>query len=228
MKIFLDSANIDEIKKLEQLDLLDGVSLNLVSLKKEFLRQGFEVAQDDKNEYNQRYLEHIRAISTICGIDRSVFVLIPTIEYKKTIQESEKVLSVADNISIKLPITWDNLIVCKEFSKKNIPVNMSLCGSVNQALLVAKTGAKYVSCLLGQFDDIGQDGTNLFEDIRHMCDNYSAFEMEIVAESIRNPIHVAKLMKTGIDAITITLKVFDQLYKNPITEINLQKITNGK
>jgi len=140
---------------------------------------------------------------------------------KNMIKEGLKLHDIAHNICIKLPLTMEGLKACKYFSDEGIQTNVTLCFSAAQAILAAKAGATYISPFIGRLDDVSQNGLDLIADIRAIYDNYPEFETEILAASIRNPIHIIESAKIGADVATIPGKVFKQLVSHPLTDKGL-------
>jgi len=204
MKFFIDTANIEQIKDANELGVLDGVTTN-PSL----------IAREDK-PFNELLKE-------ICSIvDGPVSAEVTATEHKLMVEEGLKLARIADNIAIKLPITRDGIKACVDLAGENIPVNMTLCFSPMQALLVAKAGAAFVSPFVGRLDDISHDGMQLIRDIVTIYNNYG-FETEVLVASIRNPIHVFEAALAGADVATIPHDVIDKLLKHPLTDIGLAK-----
>jgi|TARA_Y100000389_G_scaffold47840_1_gene43036 transaldolase len=203
MQFFIDTANIEEIKELSNSGLVDGVTTNPSLIAKE----------------NGNFFEILQEITKITNGPVSAEVV--ATESSNMIKEGLKLAKIADNICIKLPLTMEGLKACKYFSNENIATNVTLCFSSSQAILAAKAGATYVSPFLGRLDDISFNGLNLISDIREIYDNYPEFETEILAASIRNPIHLTESAKIGADVATIPGKVFKQLVSHPLTDKGL-------
>lgn len=203
MKFFLDSTNIDEIKKANLSGLIDGVTTN-PSL----------VAKSGKGA-----VEVISEITKIINGDVSAEVF--SNDYETIIKEAEILYNISNNIVLKLPLTEDGLRACKYFSDKGKKTNVTLCFSANQALLAAKAGATYISPFIGRLDDIGEDGIELIYDIREIYDNYN-FETKILAASVRNTNHVKNCAKAGADYITLPYKIFEKLYSHDLTDKGLE------
>ena len=204
MKFFVDSADVNEIKSLAEIGLVDGVTTN-PSLVAKTGRDFKEILQE------------------ICQIiPHSVSAEVTAIEAKEMLKEAEELCKIGDNITIKLPLTWDGLKACKHLSSQNIKVNVTLCFSASQALLAAKCGASYISPFIGRFDDIGIDGLNLIEEIRVIYDNYPQYDTEIIVASVRNPIHLIESAKMGADIATIPPQLIKQLVKHPLTDRGLE------
>jgi transaldolase len=203
MQFFIDTANIEEIKELSNSGLVDGVTTN-PSL----------IAKEDGN-----FFEIIKAITEI--VEGPVSAEVVAKDAKNMIKEGLKLHDIAHNICIKLPLTMEGLKACKYFSDEGIQTNVTLCFSAAQAILAAKAGATYISPFIGRLDDISQNGLDLIADIRAIYDNYPEFETEILAASIRNPIHIIESAKIGADVATIPGKVFKQLVSHPLTDKGL-------
>jgi len=142
-------------------------------------------------------------------------------EYSGMIEEGKRLRQYGENVVVKVPMTPDGLKACKYLSSQGIPVNVTLVFSPNQALLAAKSGAKYVSPFIGRLDDIGQDGMSLIEDIRAIFDNYD-FKTQILVASIRHPMHVVEAAKIGADVVTLPPAVLDKMLQHPLTDIGLE------
>ena len=200
MKIFLDSANISEIEEINSLGIIDGITTNPSLIAK------------NQSEFRS-------TITAICKIIHSdVSVEVTANDYENMILQANSFMKIADNIVVKLPMTWDGLKVCKQISKEGTKVNMTLCFSANQALLAAKAGATYISPFIGRLDDIGQDGMALIQVIRRIYDNYKdIYNTKILAASIRSPHHVYLSALYGADVATISGKIIKQLLDHPLT-----------
>jgi transaldolase len=203
MQFFIDTANIEEIKELSNSGLVDGVTTN-PSL----------IAKEDGN-----FFEIIKTITEI--VEGPVSAEVVAKDTENMIKEGLKLYDIADNICIKLPLTMEGLKACKYFSDKGIQTNVTLCFSAAQAILAAKAGATYISPFIGRLDDISHNGLDLIADIRAIYDNYPEFETEILAASIRTPIHIIESAKIGADVATIPGKVFKQLISHPLTDKGL-------
>jgi len=204
MKFFIDTANIEEIKKAKDMGLLDGVTTNpsLVS----------------KEGRNFREL-----IKEICGIvDGPVNGEVVSTDSKGMINEARELAKLADNMVIKIPLIKDGLKAVKVLAEEGIKTNVTLCFSPIQALMAAKAGAAYISPFVGRLDDISHMGMELVEQIIAIYDNYG-YETEVIVASIRNPIHVLEAALMSADISTIPFKVMEQLIKHPLTDIGLEK-----
>ncbi|PIN95538.1 MAG: fructose-6-phosphate aldolase, partial [Nitrosopumilus sp. CG10_big_fil_rev_8_21_14_0_10_33_7] len=181
MKIFLDSANLESIRKFNDMGLLDGITTNPSLMSKE----------------GGNPKDVMQEITKIIKGDVSLEVV--STEYSGMIEEGKRLRQYGENVVVKVPMTSDGLKACKSLTSEGIPVNVTLVFSPNQALLAAKSGAKYVSPFIGRLDDIGQDGMNLIRDIKTIFKNYPEFKTQILVASIRHPIHVIDAAKIGAD-----------------------------
>jgi transaldolase len=204
MKIFLDTANLDSIRKYNDMGLLDGITTNPSLMSKE--------GGNPKN-----VMEEITKI-----IKGDVSLEVVSTEYSGMMEEGKRLREYGDNVVVKVPMTPDGLKACKSFSSEGIPVNVTLIFSANQALLAAKSGARYVSPFIGRLDDVGQDGMNLIKDIKQIFDNYPQFKTQILVASIRHPVHVVDAAKIGADVVTLPPTVLDKMMKHPLTKIGLE------
>jgi len=203
MKIFLDTANLESIRKFNDMGLLDGITTNPSLMSKE--------GGNPKD-----IMEEITKI-----IKGDVSLEVVSTEYSGMIEEGKRLRQYGKNVVVKVPMTPDGLKACKHLSSEGIPVNVTLIFSPNQALLAAKSGAKYVSPFIGRLDDIGQDGMKLIEDIKKIFLNYKFTTMILVA-SIRHPIHVIDAAKIGADVVTLPPTVLDKMLQHPLTDIGLE------
>jgi len=203
MKIFLDTANLESIRKFNDMGLLDGITTNpsLMSM--------------ESGNPKDRMAE----ITKIIKGDVSLEVL--STEYSGMLDEGRTLRSYGDNVVVKVPMTPDGLKACKSLTAEGIPVNVTLIFSSNQAILAAKAGAKYVSPFIGRLDDIGQDGMQLIKEIKTIFSNYS-FKTQILVASIRHPLHVVDAAKIGADVVTLPPAVLDKMLKHPLTDIGLK------
>ena len=203
MKIFLDTANLESIRKFNDMGLLDGITTNPSLMSKE------------KGNPKDAMAE----ITKIINGDVSLEVL--STEYSGMLDEGRNLRNYGDNVVVKVPMTPDGLKACKSLTAENIPVNVTLIFSSNQAILAAKAGAKYVSPFIGRLDDIGQDGMHLIKEIKTIFSNYN-FETQILVASIRHPLHVIEAAKIGADVVTLPPAVLDKMLKHPLTDIGLK------
>ncbi|WP_234111030.1 MULTISPECIES: fructose-6-phosphate aldolase [Chryseobacterium] len=207
MKFFIDTANLDQIREAQELGILDGVTTNPSLMAKEGISG------------KEAILNHYR---TICEIvedgDISAEVLGTT--YDEMIKEGEELAAIHPNIVVKIPMIKDGVKALKYFADKGIRTNCTLIFSAGQALIAAKAGANYVSPFLGRLDDISVDGMNLIEEIRVIFDNYM-FDTEILAASIRSPMHIINCAKIGADVVTSPLASILNLLSHPLTDKGL-------
>lgn len=203
MKIFLDSCDVDAIKKYNELGIVDGVTTNPSII----ARSGNDL------------LEVVKSICDIISTSVSVEVL--SLNFEDMVDEGMKLADIASQVTIKLPITYAGLKACYALSEKNISVNMTLCFSPTQALLAEKAGASYVSPFIGRFDDMGRDGIELIAEICAIYENYPDINTQIIAASVRNPLHVIEAGKLGVDIVTVPPRLIDQMINNPLTEKGL-------
>jgi len=202
MKFFVDSANIDEIREVHALGLLDGVTTN-PSLILKSGRQMLEV------------------IAEICAlVEGPVSAEVAATDFDEMMREAQILTKIADNICIKLPLTLDGLKACKALSLQGHKTNMTLCFSATQALLAAKAGASFISPFIGRLDDIGLDGLELIGEIRTLYDNYD-FDTEILAASVRSVNHVKDCALIGADVATVPPAIFKSLIAHPLTDKGL-------
>lgn len=204
MKIFLDTANLELIRKYNDMGLLDGITTNPSLMSKE--------GRNPKD-----VMEEITKI-----IKGDVSLEVVNTDYAGMIEEGKRLRQYGENVVVKVPMTADGLKACKHLSSEGIPVNVTLIFSANQALLAAKSGAKYVSPFIGRLDDIGKDGMNLIRDIKIIFDNYKDdFKTQILVASIRHPIHVVDAAKVGAHVVTLPPTVLDKMLQHPLTDIGL-------
>ena len=204
MQFFVDTAEIEDIKKLHEMGLLDGVTTN-PSL----------VAKSGRN-----FKEVIKEICAV--VPGPVSAEVSATDYDAIMKEGEVLAKLADNVVVKLPLTIDGLKACKVFSGRGVKTNVTLCFSPNQALLAAKCGATYISPFIGRLDDINLDGVELIEQIRQIYDNYN-FTTQILAASIRTPNHVTEVALAGADVATIPPAVIYKLADHPLTKSGLEQ-----
>jgi len=203
MEFFLDTGIIAEIKEAVSLGIIDGVTTNPSLIAKTGRKQE----------------DVIREISEI--IDGPISAEVIALDLEGMIKEGEELSKIHKNVVIKLPLTEAGITACAYFSKKNIKTNVTLCFSMNQALLAAKAGATYISPFIGRLDDIGHNGNDLILEIRRMYDNYG-FTTKILAASIRHASHVREVALIGADVGTMPLSVIKSLYKHPLTTNGLE------
>ncbi len=204
MKFFVDTAEIDAIAELNDLGMVDGVTTNPSLI----LKSGRDIMEVTKE---------------ICGIVAGpVSAEVVALEADAMVAEGRKLAEIAENITVKLPLTWDGLKACKILSSEGKMVNVTLCFSANQALLAAKAGATFISPFIGRLDDISIDGMDLIQDIRTIYDNYG-FETQILAASIRSIAHVQDCALIGADVMTAPPDVIRKLATHPLTDKGLEQ-----
>ena len=204
MKFFVDTAETDAIAELHDLGMVDGVTTNPSLI----LKSGRDI------------LEVTREICEL--VPGPVSAEVVALEADAMIAEGRKLAEIAQNITVKLPLTWDGLKACKVLSSEGHMVNVTLCFSANQALLAAKAGATFISPFIGRLDDINLDGMDLIQDIRTIFDNYG-FETNILAASIRSVNHVQECALVGADVITAPPEVIRKLATHPLTQAGLDQ-----
>ena len=203
MKFFIDTADVKEIRELSATGLLDGVTTNPSLIKK-----------------SGRKINEV--IEEICKIvPGPVSAEVTATTFEEMIKEAEVLKKVADNVTIKVPLTWDGLKACKTLRDKNIMVNVTLCFSSSQALLAAKSGANFISPFVGRLDDIATDGMNLISEIKKIYSNYNNLNTEILVASVRHPRHVIEAAIIGADVVTLPPNVLKQLASHPLTDKGL-------
>lgn len=207
MKLFIDTANLDEIREISSWGVLDGVTTNPTILSRE----------------RMDYRTLIDAILKL--VDGPISVEAVNEKAEKIIEEARILSKISENIVVKIPITPEGLAATKVLSKEGVKVNMTLVFSVNQSILAAKAGATYASPFLGRLDDIGSDGMTLLSDIVTVYQNYG-FKTQIIAASIRSPQHVVDAALIGADVCTIPYKVFTQMVKHPLTDKGIERFLN--
>ena len=203
MKFFIDTAEIDAIRELAATGMVDGVTTNPSLI----MKSGRDILEVTKE---------------ICAtVDGPVSAEVTATEAEAMIAEGRELVKIADNIAVKVPLTWDGLKACKALSDSGHMVNVTLCFSANQALLAAKAGATFISPFIGRLDDMGLDGMELIADIRQIYDNYG-FETQILAASIRTVNHVLAAAKIGADVATLPPDVLKKLAAHPLTDKGLE------
>ena len=204
MKLFIDTANIDEIKEATKLGLIDGITTNPTL-----------IAREGK--------EFMQIVKEICEIvDGPISLEAVSTKSKDMIKEAQGLAKIHSNVVVKIPMTREGLIATRQLAMEGIHVNMTLVFSPTQALLAAKTGAAYVSPFIGRLDDISHWGMDLVEQILTIYENYD-FDTEIIVASIRNPLHVLEAALIGADIATVPFKVIEQLIKHPLTDIGVER-----
>lgn len=204
MEIYVDTANIDEIKQAADLGVLDGVTTNPTLIAKEGV------------DYSKRLAEICKIVSGPVSAE------VISTEYAGMMKEGREHVKIAPNIVVKLPSTTAGLKACKAFSDEGVKTNLTLCFQTLQAMMVAKAGAFLVSPFIGRLDDIGEDGMELIRQIRTVYDNYG-FKTKILAASVRHTNHLLHCALSGADVATCPLKVITDCMKHPLTDIGIEK-----
>ncbi len=204
MKLFIDTANVDEIKEIAKWGVVDGVTTNPSLIAKE------------KRDFKE-------VVTEITGIvDGPISAEVVSLKHDEMVLEAKELAKIHKNIIIKVPMTEEGLIAVKELHAMGIRTNVTLVFTSTQALLAAKAGASYVSPFLGRLDDISTDGLNLIEEIMDIFGNYD-YDTEVIAASIRHPMHVVECARLGCDIATIPYKVFKQMLHHPLTDSGIEK-----
>ncbi|EHP83656.1 fructose-6-phosphate aldolase [Methanotorris formicicus] len=204
MKFFLDTANVEQIKKFVELGLVDGVTTNPTLISKE-----------GKDFHS--------VIKEICEIvDGPVSAEVVSLDAEGMIKEARELASLADNVVIKIPMTKEGMKAVNVLSKEGIKTNVTLVFSPLQALIAAKAGATYVSPFVGRLDDIGHEGMKLIEDVVKIYRNYD-IKTEVIVASVRHPTHVLEAARIGADIATVPFDVMDKMFKHPLTDIGIER-----
>jgi len=204
MKFFIDTANIEEIRDAARLGILDGVTTNPSLVAKE----------------GRKFEAVIAEICTI--VDGPISAEVTALDFDGMMAQAHPLAKIHKNVTIKVPLTKDGLRACKALRGEGTAVNVTLCFSPSQALLAAKCGATFISPFVGRLDDVSQDGMELIRQIRAIYDNYG-YTTQILAASIRHPMHVVDCALAGADVGTMPYKVMTQLYEHPLTDLGLKK-----
>jgi transaldolase len=207
MKIFLDTADITKIKEFSSTGLIDGITTNPSIIAK-----------------SGRKFEEV--IAEICSLVKGpVSAEVISLDSEGMLKEANALIKIASNVCIKLPLTIEGLKACRILADKGVQTNVTLCFTASQGLMAAKAGATFVSPFIGRWDDIGINGIDLIADLRLVFNNYG-FETEILAASIRTPIHFAEAIKIGADVSTIPTDLFSKLISHPLTEKGIEIFLN--
>lgn len=204
MKFFIDTANVDEIRKAGKLGIISGVTTNPSLIAKE----------------GRDFKKVVKEITSI--VDGPISAEVISYDAENMIKEARELSKIHKNIVVKIPMTSDGLEAVSELSKENIRTNVTLIFSVTQALLAAAAGASYVSPFVGRLDDIGFDGINLISEIAEIFKIYG-IKSEIITASVRGPLHVLQAAKQGADIATVPYKVFMQMIKHPLTDAGIER-----
>ena len=206
MKLFIDTAKVEDIRKANDMGVISGVTTNPSLIAKE----------------GRDFNEVIREITTIVDGPISGEVKATTVDAEGMIKEGREIAAIHPNMVVKIPITVEGLKAVKVLSAEGIKTNVTLIFTANQALLAAEAGATYVSPFLGRLDDINQSGVDLIEEIVTIFDNYG-YDTEIIAASIRNPVHVTECALAGADIATVPYSVIEQMTKHPLTDQGIER-----
>ena len=211
MKVFIDTANVEEIKEVASWGVLDGVTTNPTLLAREIKRTG-------------RKPEVI--LKEICDIVRGpVSAEVTALDWEGIVREGKELAKLSEYITIKVPMTIDGLKATKILRSEGIMTNMTLVFSPNQALLAAKAGTTFVSPFIGRLDDVGHEGMFLVKEIMEIYENY-AFETEVIVASVRHPMHIVEAARIGADIVTAPYKVLEKISKHPLTDIGIERFLN--
>ncbi len=204
MKLFIDTANVDEIRDIAEWGVVDGVTTNPSLIAKE------------KRDFKE-------VVTEITGIvDGPISAEVVSLKHDEMVEEAKELAKIHKNIIIKVPMTEEGLIAVKELHAMGIKTNVTLVFTSTQALLAAKAGASYVSPFLGRLDDISTNGLNLIEEIMDIFNNYD-YDTEVIAASIRHPMHVVECARLGCDIATVPYKVFKQMLHHPLTDSGIER-----
>ena len=206
MKLFIDTAKVEDIRKANDMGVISGVTTNPSLIAKE----------------GRDFNEVIREITTIVDGTISGEVKATTVDAEGMIKEGREIAAIHPNMVVKIPMTVEGLKAVKVLSAEGIKTNVTLIFTANQALLAAEAGATYVSPFLGRLDDINQSGVDLIEEIVTIFDNYG-YDTEIIAASIRNPVHVTECALAGADIATVPYSVIEQMTKHPLTDQGIER-----
>ena len=207
MRFFIDTANVEDIKKANDMGIIDGVTTNPSLIAKE----------------GRDFNEVIKEITSIVDGPVNGEVKATTEKAEDMIKEAREIAAIHPNMVVKIPMTPEGLKAVKVLKKEGIKTNVTLIFSPNQALLAARAGATYVSPFLGRLDDISQNGLDLIADIREIFDAAGDIDTQIICASVRNPIHVTECAKMGADIATVPYNVFEQMMKHPLTDQGIEK-----
>ncbi len=203
MKFFVDTADVEEIRSLVETGLVDGVTTNPTL-----------IAQSGR-----RFEE---VIAEICAlVPGPVSAEVTATDREGMLAEGRSLAKIASNVAVKVPLTPEGLMACRILTGEGTLVNVTLCFSAAQAILAAKAGASFISPFIGRLDDVGEIGMDLIHQIVQIYSNYPDFRTEVLAASIRSPLHVVEAAQTGADIVTLPPKVLRQLYKHPLTDKGL-------
>lgn len=204
MKIFLDTANLQQIREANAAGVLDGITTNPSLMAKEGVRD------------TAGFRDHVRKICEI--VNGPISAECVSVTTDEMVREGRELAALHPNVVVKVPLLKEGLAACRQLRQAGIKVNVTLCFSPLQALLAAKAGATYISPFIGRLDDVGQVGMDLIRDIKTIYTNYQ-FSTEILVASVRHPVHILDAARIGADIVTIPFEVFDKLIKHPLTDL---------
>jgi transaldolase len=204
MKIFIDTANIEQIKEVASWGILDGVTTNPTLVARE----------------KRKFVDLIKEIHSI--VDGPISSEVVSLDTSGMVEEARRLAKIGRNIVIKIPLTKDGLKAVKILSQEKIKTNMTLCFSCSQALLAAKAGAAFISPFIGRLDDISHQGMNLVRQIKQVYSNYD-YKTQIIVASIRHPLHIVEAARIGADIATVPFNVLEKLVKHPLTDIGIDR-----
>jgi transaldolase len=204
MQLFLDTANVKEIREMAETGVLDGITTNPSLVAKE----------------GRSFREVLLEIAGL--VNGPISAEVVAVDVDGMLKEGRELAAVHKNIVVKVPLTPEGIKACRKLTDEGVRVNVTLCFSANQALLAAKAGAYFISPFIGRIDDAGGDGMQLIEEIRTIYDNYG-FQTKLLAASIRHPLHVVQAATAGADVATMPYAVMQQMFKHPLTDVGLKK-----
>ena len=204
MRLFIDTANLDEIREAASWGVISGVTTNPSLIARE----------------GRDFHQTVREITTV--VDGPISAEVVSLEAEKMVEEAKPLVALHPNIVIKLPITKEGVKACSILSKQGVKTNLTLCFTPAQALLVAHAGATYVSPFVGRLDDIGEDGIRLISEISEIY-SLHGLKTEIISASIRNPLHVVESAKAGADIATCPFKVLEAMFRHPLTDQGIDR-----
>ncbi len=203
MKIFLDTANTDEVRKFLDAGLIDGITTNPTL-----------IANSGRNLF-----EVIRELAEM--VNGPISAEVTATDWQGMVAEGHKLAKISKYVAVKVPLTFDGLKACHILSKENTMVNVTLCFSATQALLAAKAGATFISPFVGRLDDISISGMKIIEEICNIYAQYPSIHTQVLVASVRHPLHVVEAAQLGADVVTIPTKVLEQMLKHPLTDRGL-------
>ena len=204
MKFFVDTADLAEIRDMAEAGMVDGVTTNPSLI----ARSGRPL---------------LEAIADICAlVDGPVSAEVTATDHDTMLAEGRRLAAIAPNVAVKVPLTVDGLRTCRALADEGVTVNVTLCFSPQQALLAARAGAGFISPFVGRLDDLGQDGIGLVRDICEIYRAYDGIGTEVLAASVRGPLHVVEAARVGAHAATVPPQILRQLYRHPLTDAGLE------